>query len=104
MVKKLFQKNIEDFICSKCGFFVKGSGYTNHCPRCLWSKHMDVNPGDRLEKCGGMMEPVSVEKGSAGYDIIHKCVLCGKKQRNKASKTDDFETLVRVAKRIANSV
>ena len=26
---------------------MKGNGYTNHCPKCLWSKHVDINPGDR---------------------------------------------------------
>lgn len=103
-MKKLFQKNVEDFTCGRCSFFVEGSGYTNHCPKCLWSKHVDVNPGDRLEKCGGMMEPVFVEKGSEGYDIIHICVLCGKKRSNKASELDDFETLIGVAKRVAEGV
>src|SRR3989338_8156335 len=42
-----FQRTKEDFTCERCGFFVRGSGYTNHCPQCLWSKHVDVNPGNR---------------------------------------------------------
>ena len=32
-------KNKEDFICENCGAFVVGTGYTSHCPQCLWSKH-----------------------------------------------------------------
>ena len=98
-MKKLFQKNIEDFVCNNCDFFVKGSGYTNHCPKCLWSKHVDINPGDRLEKCKGMMEPVYIEKGSEGYDIIHECQKCHKKQRNKAAKDDDFEVILGISKK-----
>jgi len=47
--EKKFQKRIENFTCEKCGLFVKGTGYTDHCPNCLWSKHMDINPGDRKE-------------------------------------------------------
>ena len=33
-----FTKKIEDFTCDHCGYNVKGKGYTNHCPKCLWSK------------------------------------------------------------------
>lgn len=102
-MERKFQKKIEDFLCEHCGNFVKGSGYTNHCPKCLWSKHVDINPGDRAEKCGGLMEPVAVEKGSEGYDIIHKCIVCGKKQRTKSNKSDDFDILVEIAKKSAES-
>lgn len=38
---KNFTRVIEDFICENCGTEVKGNGYTNHCPKCLWSKHVD---------------------------------------------------------------
>src|SRR3990167_4839651 len=55
---KKFQRKIEDFVCENCGCGVKGDGYTNHCPKCLWGKHVDVNPGDREEECGGMMKPI----------------------------------------------
>ena len=72
---KKFQKRKEDFVCEHCGAEVKGNGYTNHCPKCLWSKHVDIFPGDRLEDCGGLMEPVAVEAKKAGkYTIVHKCV------------------------------
>ena len=52
---KKFIKVKEDFVCEHCGAEVKGDGYTNHCPKCLWSKHVDVHPGDRAAECGGMM-------------------------------------------------
>jgi hypothetical protein len=42
-----FQRTIEDFECERCRMLVTGSGFTNHCPACLWSKHVDVHPGDR---------------------------------------------------------
>lgn len=95
-MEKKFQRNIENFFCEKCKFFVEGSGYTNHCPKCLWSKHVDINPGDRSEKCGGMMKPILVEKDGDGYDVVHKCVICGKERRNKILKTDDFDALIKV--------
>lgn len=94
---KKFQRKKENFICEKCGFEVKGSGYTNHCPRCLWSKHVDVNPGDRKENCGGMMEPSGAESKNGEYSIWHKCIRCGVKKKNKAAKDDDFDALVNIA-------
>jgi len=61
---------------------------------------VDINPGDRAGKCEGLMEPVAVEKGREGYDIIHLCKRCGKKQRNKANKLDDFDILVETSRKL----
>ena len=95
---KKFQKRKEDFVCENCGEKVKGSGYTNHCPKCLWSKHVDIFPGDRLEDCGGMMEPIDVETGKGGkLIIIHKCVKCGELSKVGASEEDDTEALVDIS-------
>lgn len=60
MESKKFKRNKEDFTCKHCGFFVRGNGYTNHCSKCLWGCHVDIYPGDRLESCEGMMEPVDI--------------------------------------------
>lgn len=40
----------EDFTCDVCGSFVKALGYTarDHCPNCLCSKHVDINPPERF--------------------------------------------------------
>jgi len=95
--QKKFQRTEEDFTCEQCGFFVQGNGYTNHCPRCLWSKHVDVNPGDRAAVCGGAMEPVSVELKDGEYIILHRCVKCGFEKRNKASKSDDFNIILKLS-------
>lgn len=97
MDSKKFQRKIEDFECEHCGAEVKGNGYTNHCPKCLWSKHVDVNPGDRAEVCGGMMEPIEVEKRGEEFFIIHKCVKCGFRRANIAEQEDDFDLLVKIA-------
>ena len=53
----------EEFICENCGFKVPKLGYScrNHCPKCLTSKHVDKNPGDRSEECHGILEPVGIE-------------------------------------------
>jgi len=94
-----FKKKIENFVCEKCGTMVKGDGFTNHCPRCLFSKHVDIFPGDRAEVCGGLMRPISAEESGGEWSIIHKCEKCGKKQKNKTSKEDNFEEIIKISKR-----
>ncbi|MDP3957514.1 MAG: RNHCP domain-containing protein [bacterium] len=94
---KKFQRTKEDFICERCGNFVCGSGYTNHCPKCLWSKHVDVNPGDRQATCHGLMEPVGVELKRGEYFILHKCVACGFKKPNKRSPDDSFDVILKLS-------
>lgn len=93
----VFIKNKENFICEKCGTEVEGNGYTNHCPSCLWSKHVDIEPGDRLNECNGLMEPVRVEKKGKEYTIIHRCTKCGLEKPNKAVPNDNFEMLVQIS-------
>lgn len=95
MKRRNFIKRKEDFVCENCGFCVKGSGYTNHCPKCLFSKHVDKEvPGDRVSKCLGLMQPVGVEMKKGKYVIVHKCVKCGKVMRNKVSEKDDYEKVI----------
>lgn len=88
MKSKKFQKKVEDFVCQNCGTKVTGSGYTNHCPKCLYSRHVDINPGDRLNPCGGLMKPINIENKSGEFVIIHKCQRCGEEKRNKARPED----------------
>jgi hypothetical protein len=89
-----FTRTIEDFTCEHCSFEVKGSGYTNHCPKCLWSKHVDINPGDRAEKCKGMMKPISYQKMGVKERIILQCQRCGFEKPNKIEREDDREALL----------
>ncbi len=95
---KLFSRTIEDFTCEHCGMFVRGNGYTNHCPGCLWSRCVDKNPGDRASDCGGMMRPIDagVEKGE--FVIVHKCEKCGKVARCRATEQDDTDVIIKLSK------
>lgn len=97
-----FRRNIEDFRCENCGASVEGNGYTNHCPKCLYSKHVDIMPGDRAATCGGLMEPETVEQQKNGYDISHRCLECGFSKINKSVEGDSFEKLVSIAKKAAS--
>jgi len=96
---KKFQRKQEDFTCEKCGFFVHGNGYTNHCPQCLWSKHVDINPGDRQATCQGLMEPTSIELKNKEYVITHRCLSCNFEKKNKTITDDNFDTIVKISNR-----
>jgi rubrerythrin len=91
-----FTRTKEDFACGHCGKLIKGNGYTNHCPHCLWSKHVDINPGDRQHICNGLMKPVEMDIEQGKYIIVHKCQNCGTVKRNKASPEDDFENILKL--------
>lgn len=94
----IFKRTKEDFVCEKCGFKVTGNGYTNHCPECLHSKHVDINPGDRLALCGGLMTPYDFEMKNSDYVIIHKCQKCGHTKKNRTSKADNLKILLEISK------
>jgi hypothetical protein len=97
-MQKKFQRMTEDFVCEKCGANVSGNGYTNHCPECLSSKHVDINPGDRAAACGGLMEPIGVEKKGSVWNIVQKCIRCGFVRKNKTDERDSFEKIIEISK------
>lgn len=77
-------------------------GYRNHCPVCLYSKHVDVMPGDRASACGGLMPPVRLEHRSGkGLVVVHRCRRCGLERPNRVAtdtaQPDDLDTLARLA-------
>lgn len=88
------------FDCIRCGRPIpqhSGGSYRNHCPRCLWSRHVDVMPGDRGADCGGAMEPIGVDhSGKKGYILIHRCTVCGAEDRNRLAPDDDMDRLIEV--------
>lgn len=98
---KQFTKTTENFVCGNCKTKVKGNGYTNHCPNCFFSKHVDIFPGDRLETCGGLMEPVAIEAEKDHYVLTHKCLTCGEKRRCRTSERDNIENLAKLAESLA---
>ncbi len=94
MQSKKFERRIEDFTCEHCGASVVGNGYTDHCPECLWGKHVDENPGDRSANCGGSMEPIGVEERAGRYRIHYRCQSCGHQFVVGAAKDDKLETII----------
>ncbi len=99
--KNFYGRGNDAFTCEHCGAEVEkltNDSFRNHCPACLWSKHVDNVPGDRSSACRGLMRPVRVERHSKkGWMLVHKCELCGKEGRNISAlndrQSDDFELL-----------
>ena len=99
---KKFTKIDEEFVCENCGAKVEKLGYTcrNHCPKCLHSKHVDINPGDRAEECKGTLEPIGVQLDSKkGYVIVFRCRKCGAIRRNKAAEDDNMSAIIQLSKK-----
>jgi predicted RNA-binding Zn-ribbon protein involved in translation (DUF1610 family) len=96
---KRFTMRDEQFICENCGREVDILGYTarDHCPHCLYSKHVDVMPGDRQNKCGGLLEPIGIEKFKDTYKIIYRCERCRMTHKNIAAKDDNIDEIIRLA-------
>lgn len=100
MESRVFTTIDEEFVCEHCGKKVSKLGYSsrNHCPYCLHSKHVDINPGDRLESCHGDLEPVGLEiNAKKGYVIIFKCRKCGAIRKNKAAKDDNMDLIIKLS-------
>lgn len=102
-----------DFRCVHCGYWVtsnpqfSGVQHRNHCPYCLWSKHLDwFEAGDRLSPCKAAMRPVglALKKTHKKYNsahtgelmLVHQCLECGKSVINRIAADDDVETIVSI--------
>jgi len=97
--RKNFIKHDEDFVCENCGHQMAGTGFTNHCSKCLYSKHVDNVPGDRANRCDGMMEPVDLEmKQGLPHQIVHKCLRCQEIKNNKVSEDDNLDILLNASR------
>ena len=76
-----------------------GGSYRNHCPFCLWSKHVDGPiPGDRVEPCHGLMEPIGIATKSGGeYTLIQRCTKCGFERKNRIAGDDNVDLVSKLA-------
>jgi predicted RNA-binding Zn-ribbon protein involved in translation (DUF1610 family) len=99
------------FKCVNCGAVVStdrelaGVNNRNHCPVCLWSKHVDENKaGDRKAICKSKMKPVGLtikktrnkysEEKSGELMLIHRCTGCGKVSINRIASDDSSGALI----------
>ena len=97
---KRFNMIDETFICENCNREVPPLKYSarDHCPYCLYSKHVDILPGDRSNDCKGMLEPIKIEKFKNTYKIIYKCQKCNKIHKNIMALDDDMNLIIELSK------
>ena len=93
------------FTCTKCRMTVSlsahGTRHRNHCPACLWSRHVDEQRmGDRAAACGGPMEPIAIATRRDGeWQLVHRCQWCDRIRVNRIAGDDDERALLALAKR-----
>ena len=98
-MKKKFKMIDESFVCKVCNKNVPFLGYSarEHCPYCLSSLHVDVFPGDRENKCKGILKPIGIEKFKDTYKIIYKCEKCGMLHKNIMASDDNYDLIVKLS-------
>lgn len=89
----------ETFICENCNKPVEKLNYTarDHCPYCLYSKHVDMNPGDRANSCQGLLKPIDIEKFKDTYKIIYQCEKCKELHKNILANDDDMSIVIAIS-------
>lgn len=91
------------FRCRHCRLDVPadapGTAHRNHCPTCLWSRHLDERrPGDRAAGCQGAMEPIAVAVAADGeWALVHRCRTCSALSVNRIAGDDNAHALVQLA-------
>lgn len=99
LMNKKFTKNDNSFMCDCCNTLVEKLSYTSrdHCPICLSSLHVDINPGDRANPCKGIMKPFDIEQNSKkGFVIVYKCSKCKEIHKNKSANDDSLDAIISV--------
>jgi hypothetical protein len=103
----------DDFCCGHCRQIVSanpilsGVQNRNHCPYCLWSRHLDLyQAGDRMSACKAQMRPIglTLKRVSKRYGLscagelmlIHECIECGKVSINRIAADDFAESLFEI--------
>jgi hypothetical protein len=94
----------DSFRCVHCDLDVPatamGTAHRNHCPACLWSRHVDVEAGDRASDCHASMEPIAIAvRGDGEWVLIHRCKGCDELKSNRIAGDDSPLLLLRLAVR-----
>ena len=98
---KRFNMIDEEFICENCHARVSKLGYTSrdHCNFCLYSKHVDIMPGDRKNTCQGLLIPIGIEKFKDTYKIVYQCDKCHTIHKNIMASDDNMDLIIELTTR-----
>ena len=96
---KRFNMIDEEFICENCHKKITKLGYTarDHCNYCLYSKHVDILPGDRKNICKGLLKPIGIEKYKKTYKIIYQCEKCHQYHKNIMAIDDNYDLIIKLS-------
>ncbi len=99
---KKFLKNNKQFLCENCSQLVllHPTSSRDHCNHCLWGKHVDINPGDRMNQCRGMLRPIGYENINRKEKIIYECIKCKKRVKCIVAPDDNREVIVILAEKV----
>lgn len=93
------QERSASFRCVHCKADVPtmavGTAHRNHCPLCLWSRHVDEKRGERDSDCLASMRPIGLTLKTGGeLMVVHRCLKCGKTSTNRIAADDNAHTLL----------
>jgi hypothetical protein len=93
------RKVTEGFRCGHCGHDVPPhpTSSRDHCNECLYSKHVDVVPGDRSSDCGGQLKPIGLIKKGGKEQIVYDCGSCHETVKNMVAPDDNRDRLVELS-------
>ncbi len=96
---KRFNMIDEEFVCEHCHKKVSPLEYSarDHCPYCLYSKHVDINPGDRANTCHGLLKPIGIDKYKDTYKIVYECEKCHQIHRNIMANDDNYDIILEIS-------
>jgi hypothetical protein len=103
----------QGFTCRHCALYVpcdsalSGVQNRNHCPYCLWSRHLDWRiAGDRLAGCRAAMQPIglTIKRSRNKYAgtrdgelmLIHRCTICAKVAINRIAADDSATAILQI--------
>jgi len=107
------RSDVKGFTCRHCNLYVPcdptlaGVQNRNHCPYCLWSRHLDWRiAGDRLAGCRAIMQPIglTIKRSRNKYAgerdgelmLIHRCTICAKVAINRIAADDCAAAIVQI--------
>ncbi len=95
---KRFNEVDQEFICDNCKKKINKLNYSSrdHCNYCLYSKHVDIFPGDRASLCKGNLIPIDIEKHKDTYKVIYKCDKCNMIRKNVVANDDSFDKILEI--------
>ncbi|HEX6291111.1 MAG TPA: RNHCP domain-containing protein [Herpetosiphonaceae bacterium] len=95
--------NCQQYVC--CDPLLAGVQNRNHCPACLWSRHLDWKiAGDRRSACRAAMQPIGLttkhsrnkyaQERDGELMLIHRCTGCATIVINRIAGDDSAAAII----------